>query len=136
MELLGPNLKLLIGGMDAALLRQRLAAQNLANIDTPGYKAGRVVFESRLQAVLADDGVIGATTHPTHLPLGRRENPLAVRPQLAADTLRSGRADGNTVDLEVESAGMAANELWYATMVRLANDEFRRLHLALGAGRS
>ena len=59
-----------------------------------------------------------------------------MRPQLAADTLRSGRADGNTVDLEVESAGMAANELWYATMVRLANDEFRRLHLALGAGRS
>jgi len=134
MELFGSNLQLLMGGMNAALLRQQLAAQNLANADTPGYKAARVVFETRLQTALADNGIIGASTNPGHIPLGRAADPLAVRPQVAIDTLRSGRPDGNNVDLEAEAAGMASNALWYSAMVRLANDEFRRLHLVMGGG--
>lgn len=135
MDLFGANLQLLEGGMSAALLRQRLSAQNLANAETPGYKAARVVFESNLQAALNGYGLAGATTDPRHIPLGRPDNALAVRPQVAVDTVRSGRPDGNNVDLEVESAGLASNELWYATMARLASDEFQRLRLAINEGR-
>lgn len=136
MDMFGTSLQLLQNGMSAALLRQRTMAHNLANADTPGYKANRVSFEDRLQQALTRGaGLQGQTSDPRHLPIGEPGDPAQVAPEVSVDRLHAGRPDGNNVDLEVESAAIAGNDIWYSAMSRLANDEFHRLQFAISEGK-
>lgn len=122
--------------MSAALLRHRVAAQNLANADTAGYKAQRVLFESQLRDALDGQGLVGVRTHPQHLSIGRGDttSAVALQPSVVSEASLTGRPDGNSVDIEAESAGIAGNEIWFASMARLAADELRRLRVAINEG--
>lgn len=134
MDIIGANLRLLESGVSAGLLRQRIAAQNLANVSTPGYQAKRVVFESQLQQALNGTGLTGMSTNPQHLPIGRTDI-ANVQPTVVSDSARLGLDGSNNVDIEAESAGMAANEIWVSAMARLLSDELHRLHTVATEGR-
>lgn len=94
--------------------RQQLLASNIANADTPQFKARDLDFKATLQGALrgADrpGGVAVATTAPGHLP---------GRPGIAADsgllyrTPAQGSVDGNTVDMDAERAAFADNAVHY-----------------------
>ena len=62
--------------LDGLALRQRVAADNIANIDTPGFTAATLDFESSLRSALADgemtEGDVLPTTEPLRRP-GRRQ---------------------------------------------------------------
>ncbi|WP_067199930.1 flagellar basal body rod protein FlgB [Microbacterium sp. XT11] len=62
----------LVSALDGLALRQRSIAENIANVNTPGYHAKRVRFEDALRAAVADGtGVVEPTVHrslePTRL---------------------------------------------------------------------
>ncbi|MFO7172315.1 MAG: flagellar basal body rod protein FlgB [Bacillota bacterium] len=141
MPLFPPHLSILQRGLEAAAVRQAALAHNLANVNTPGYKALRVRFEEHLAAALEMSGTGEAprlplrVTHPRHLRGRGAEAALEVRPQVVRDLSRSDRADGNNVDVEAEMAQMAANEIWYGALLRQLNDELARLRLAVTEGR-
>jgi len=94
--------------------RQQVLASNIANADTPNYKARDLDFKTALQgalkAVPAAGGTTLATTTPGH---------LAGNPGLAADagllyrTPAQGSVDGNTVDMDAERAAFADNAVHY-----------------------
>ena len=94
--------------------RQQVLASNIANADTPHYKARDLDFKSALEGALkgtpAAGGVALATTTPVH---------LAGKPGLAADagllyrTPAQGSVDGNTVDMDAERAAFADNAVHY-----------------------
>jgi flagellar basal-body rod protein FlgB len=93
-------------GLEAALrgaaARQAAIAQNLANVNTPGYQRVDVDFTSRLQQAIADGD--GEALHDVQfLP--------------TADSSAAMRVDGNTVDLDREATEQAANGLHYQTIV-------------------
>ncbi len=104
--------------IDAASLRQRVLANNLANAMTPGFKRSRVDFETELARALA------AGT-----------NPDQVRPAVVKETDSIGRPDGNNVDVEAESVKMALNQIWYSALTRQISDHFHRLRLVITEGR-
>lgn len=133
------HLAILQRSLEAAGLRQAAAAQNLANVNTPGYKALRVEFEQHLAAALkagsTTPGLTLKVTHERHRPAGGAGTAAGIQPQLVRDTTRSDRVDGNNVDVEAEMARLAANEVWYGALLRQLNDELTRLRLAITEGR-
>ncbi len=106
--------------LDATWLRNEVISQNIANVDTPGYKRKEVRFEEYL------DKELGSST-------GGDENiPIRVTED---STKSSYRADGNNVDIENESALLAANSLRYNTLIQKMNGDFQRLRSVITGGR-
>jgi flagellar basal-body rod protein FlgB len=109
--------------------RQQLLASNIANADTPNYKARDLDFAKNLQAQLHRTG--GAETltrtHPAHLSVGGRSQ----QPQTLLRAASQNSLDGNTVDLDVERAAFTENALHYEADLTLATDQIKGLLAAL-----
>jgi flagellar basal-body rod protein FlgB len=94
--------------------RQQVLASNIANADTPNYKARDLDFKAALQSALqgtsATDGTALATTAPGHLA----GNPgVAAEAGLLYRTPAQGSVDGNTVNMDAERAAFADNAVHY-----------------------
>ena len=94
--------------------RQQVLASNIANADTPNYKARDLDFKSALQGALNGAGSSGgtalATTTPGHLA-GNFGS--AADAGLLYRTPAQGSVDGNTVDMDAERAAFADNAIHY-----------------------
>ncbi len=120
-----------LGPQPAALelrsLRTQIIANNIANADTPNYKARDIPFETMLREATEVSSGLMATTHPRHLSTGAREveGTLLYRiPMLPS-------IDGNTVDGHVEQAEFANNALHFQASLRFLNGKFRGLISAI-----
>lgn len=92
--------------------RQQLISRNVANIDTPGYRAQQLDFESVLRkAAQPDTQLRMASTHGAHLA-----SPSRVSASSFAVSYRPGgsfRADGNNVDIDTELLEMSQTGIQY-----------------------
>lgn len=94
--------------------RQQVLASNIANADTPDYKARDLDFRTALQGALQGTPAAGGTTLAT-----TTSGHLAGNPGLANDagllyrTPAQGSVDGNTVDMDAERAAFADNAVHY-----------------------
>lgn len=112
-----PTIQLLERGLDVATLRQRVSANNLANVDTPGYKRQEVSFEDDLAKALRQSSEFrGLTSDPRHIPIGDTKLE-EVTPRTMTINGEEYRNDGNNVDVDREMAIMAKNTLWYDAMI-------------------
>lgn len=99
--------------------RQRLLASNVANADTPGYKARDIDFRQALKAALdAPQGPRGTGTP------GRE-------PQIVFRTVLQPSADGNTVDMDVERAQFAENAGRYEANLTFLNSQIKAMLAAI-----
>ena len=114
--------------------RQELLASNIANADTPNYKARDIDFSSALQNALASKGAGGplATTAPKHLPRGLATGDVLANgtPVLYRGEVQ-GSVDGNTVDMDVERNQFADNALRYETGITMINHQIKGLLAAI-----
>jgi flagellar basal-body rod protein FlgB len=106
--------------------RQQLIAANIANADTPHYKARDVDFGQALQAALAGRGAAGlevARTAPGHLSSASNaaSMPLFFRGEAQS------AVDGNTVDMDVERAQFADNAIRYEAGLTFVTGRFKGL---------
>lgn len=109
--------------LDGLSMRQRATANNIANVDTPGYKAQQVSFEGHLaQAVdrqlTAQQNLNMVATNPAHLSVGPRQLEQ-LQPVVHDLDGMSYRNDGNSVDIEREMALLAETQLRYSTLSSL-----------------
>ena len=111
--------------------RQELIAGNIANADTPNYKARDIDFASALQGALTGDGakLQMAATSMQHLSGASGESVMGA-PVLYRKPLQPS-ADGNTVDMDVERAQFADNALRYEASVRFISDKTKEVLSAL-----
>jgi flagellar basal-body rod protein FlgB len=116
---------LLNKSLDGLWARQRAISDNLANIETPGYKTKSVSFEDQLRAQMQQAGSSGGTAEDQ---IGEIENVEPVTTEASDETFR---ADGNGVDLEQQNINMARTSLNYSTSLQLLNDDFSRLKTAI-----
>lgn len=116
--------RLVSHAMDGAAIRHRAHAQNLANVDTPGYRARAVTFEQTLRQWR--DQVRESGARSAAAPPPPRE---VIIPGIAR------RSDGNTVDIEQQMAHMAANSLTYETLVALTNMRGSLMKTVINEGR-
>ncbi len=112
-------------------VRQELIASNIANADTPNYKAKDIDFANALQGALSGSGqkLEVAVTSPLHLAGATGETVMGA-PVLYRKPLQPS-ADGNTVDMDVERAQFADNALRYEASVKFISDEVKDVLSAL-----
>jgi flagellar basal-body rod protein FlgB len=94
--------------------RQQVLASNIANADTPNYKARDLDFKATLQGALQGTGTPGglsvSTTESGHLS---GNSGMTADAGLLYRTPAQGSVDGNTVDMEAERAAFAENAIHY-----------------------
>lgn len=112
--------------------RQQMLASNIANADTPNYKARDIDFGGALRQALAKGEQGGlAKTSATHLaPTGGNAAP-SINPPTLYRTVQQGSVDGNTVDMDVERSQFADNAMRYEAGVNFMSAQIRRLLTAI-----
>ena len=114
--------------------RQELIASNIANADTPNFKARDIDFASALQNAMAGGKNAGAmnTTNNGHIPRGAATGDTLANgtPVLYRGVLQ-GAVDGNTVDMDVERNQFADNALRYEAGIMMINSQLKGLMTAL-----
>jgi flagellar basal-body rod protein FlgB len=103
--------------MDLATSEAKLTAANMANIDTPGYRAVGMDFEAEMREAM------------TGVDKGRAARPVRVK---AVDGLIS-RPDGNNVSMDREGLNLAEAQLRFKTGVALLHQEYQRVLDAIHA---
>ncbi len=116
-------------------MRQELIASNIANAETPGYKAKRIDFEEALARALdTDEQQTLKTTNSKHVNVGGGGfNNL--QPEITEDSNGIVSPDGNTVDRDLEMADMAENKIMYDASVTLLNKKLGLMKYAVGSDR-
>ena len=129
-------------GLDACSLRAQLIANNIANADTPNFKAQRLRFEEVLAQQLGVESPHGhlplIRTNPLHLPGGDIVDLNGIRTPagvIYTDDSLTFRLDGNSVDIDHEMAEQAKNALQYSTLTELASRRLAILRTVISEGR-
>lgn len=107
-----PILSALHGALRGLSARQRTIADNIANVQTPGYRASRVDFEASLGAAIESAGA----------------EPVEYRRRQSVDPTR---LDGNNVNLDTETVSMVETNLRYQAMVETVNAKFGLLRAVI-----
>ena len=131
------HLSLLQKSLDFRGRRNVLLASNVANVETPGYKARDMVFEKALgEAMKAREPGPMRVTHPLHFD-GRTRTPLKlVEPTVIRTSNPVGSLDGNTVDLEREMAKLGENQIAYHALTQMISFKFQELKAVIREGDS
>ena len=111
---------------DAAWQRNEAISNNMANVDTPGYKRQDVAFESVLQQALGNNRYQSMDDKVANVNLSR------LRGRAYVDYANySYRLDGNNVDIENENVMLAENQLKYQGLISSINQEFTNLQTVM-----
>jgi len=103
--------------------RSSQLAANIANADTPGFKARDIDFQQALRNALTESN---ASTDSKVASAGQ-----SATPQLLYRTVVQPSADGNTVDMDVERAHFAENAARYEASLRFLNGQIKGLLAAI-----
>ena len=110
--------------------RSEVLAANLANADTPNFKAQDVDFKAALAATGTTSSTLPmAATHAGHIPLNQPGDALTA--QLKYRVPNASSLDGNTVDTQMEQSNFAQNAVRYQASLTFINAKFRNLMTAI-----
>ena len=111
---------------DAAWQRNEAISNNIANVDTPGYKRQDVAFESVLQQALGNNRYQSMDDKVANVNLSR------LRGRAYVDYANySYRLDGNNVDIENENVMLAENQLKYQGLISSIKQVFTNLQTVM-----
>jgi flagellar basal-body rod protein FlgB len=116
MEIFDTTQAALAAAMTGAAQRQNAIADNIANVDTPGYQRKDVDFHGALRSAMA---------------AGAPLQGMSFTPQVDASAAPV-RADGNTVDIDRESAAEASNGLEYEALSQVLKSRDEIIQTAIG----
>lgn len=123
--------------LDGAMLRHEILANNIANVNTPGFKRSDVKFRTQLKSALDSMTennqliVRGATTNTGHIPIGPPVHLDQVSATIHRDAATSARVDENNVSIDMELATLSGNAAYYSTMVRLLTDYYGNIQTVI-----
>lgn len=110
--------------LDGLAARQAAISQNMANVDTPGYRAKTISFENAVRMVMENSSSFQMKmTDTKHIPANSHQGRFL-------EVNRPGgslRADENNVDIDVEMIDMNETDLRFQAITQLVNGRFRLL---------
>jgi flagellar basal-body rod protein FlgB len=121
-------------GLDASWKRNEVISDNIANVDTVGFKRSEVQFESIFKEALESGSFAARRTRDGHMDIGSSSID-DVTSTITVDGSTSMRLDGNNVDIDYESAELAKNTIYYNTLIQKLTSEFTRLRMAIKEGK-
>jgi len=113
------------GWLQGLSQRQQAISNNIANIDTPGYQATEVAFETELRRSIGDRAGDLVTTDPRHITTSSRST-RGIGTQ-AAQLLTSQRLDGNNVDIDQEMVKLAETQMRYQAAASALNTKLNTI---------
>jgi len=119
------NFNTLKTALDVQLKRQELHAENIANVETPGYKKKYVAFEEYLQQ--SKMKLKMSTTDEKHLS----SSPSVVQAKEITQDNTSITNDENNVDIEMETTEMVKDALRYQVLSRLMSANIDRYNTVI-----
>ena len=123
-NIFGNTLSMTQRSLDYLWLKQTVSLNNIANNDTPGFKAQYVTFEDSLKRNLKLAGRKGNPSASLSEGIGRAS--FSVH-----DTQDSARLDGNNVQMEAENTELIRSYYQYQYQVQSINSDITRLRTAI-----
>ena len=120
--------------LSAASLRHEVLSNNIANVNTPNFNRSHVRFEDLLKQELGldrDPLMKVVRTHDRHLPIAFHGK---VRPVIEQDAGTNMRLDGNNVDIDIEMAEVAKNQLYYSALATAVGGHISKLKSVITSG--
>jgi len=130
MNLFGNTISTLERGLDYAAVKGKAISQNIANIDTPNYKAKQVSFKD----VFTDVKTTTLKTYRTnsqHIEFKERN----IEPGVFNISDFRYRHNGNGVDMDKEQVNLATNQIYNSAVVDRLNGKFNSLQSVIKGGR-
>ncbi len=138
------NNTLLEKALDASWARNSAISENIANVDTPGYKRKDINFEDYFKSALNKQKIAGFVSDSKQAVVSETSDEESV----SNDTLKNlnfvsqtqyqdttMRMDGNNVDIDSEMAELAKNQILYNAYASLLNKDFSMMRSAIREGR-
>ncbi|KPU28225.1 hypothetical protein TR13x_02490 [Caloranaerobacter sp. TR13] len=117
--------------LNGTWLRHEAISNNIANVDTPGYKRIKVEFEDILNESLENKSVKLKVTNRLHI----KSQHSNLEPRIVKQVNTSTRLDGNNVNIDTEMADLAKNTIMYNALIRQTASEFSRIKSVINDGR-
>jgi flagellar basal-body rod protein FlgB len=111
--------------------RQEIVFSNIANINTPGFKAKDISFHATMQELLSDPTEL-RTTNPKH---SNGWKPIMSQPQVFDVEGLPSRDDQNNVDLDQEMMKMSNTSFGYALISQFVRGKFRTIASSINEGK-
>jgi flagellar basal-body rod protein FlgB len=128
-----PGFRMIERSLDAATMRQKVIANNVANVDTPNFKRSDVRFEEYLRnEVNGMMSIEGRRTDPRHFFIGQSADR---GPEVVADQNSVMNNNNNNVDIDTEMSQMASNQLRYNVLIQQMNHDIRLARTAIDRGK-
>ena len=122
--------------LDGLSARQRVISDNVANVDTPNFKASKVTFEQALKKASGQVNDSGLRMFKVQNAVaGPDDASISVTPQTVTlkDTTR--RNDGNNVDIEEEMLDLTNTNVTYNALVQVTSAKISGLRYVINEGR-
>jgi len=130
LNLFGGTISSLENGLSYATLNQKTIANNIANVDTPNYKAKNVSFKDMLEKE-QQISISAYRTDNRHYDFTIRQSTPGVN---NVDGLRY-RNNGNAVDMDAEQVKMAKNQIYYSALIDRMNGKLNTLNTVIKGGK-
>lgn len=132
-KIFGGTIRLLENSLDIRSKRHNLLVSNIANVDTPNYKAKDIVFENELKKTVGNNPFV-KKTQARHIPVNSGEGGK-IRPTIIETHPMLLREDRNTVDIDKEMTKLAENNLMYNTSAQMLSKLFELMKYSIKEGR-
>jgi flagellar basal-body rod protein FlgB len=116
--------------------RSEVITANIANAETPGFRAFGYDFEKQLQDLAKmNEPIAVKVSDPRHMRNNFTKADGSISPDVYVRPTESVDEDGNTVDMDLEMAQMAQNQILFKTAVETLNRKIGTLKYAINGGR-
>ena len=129
------NDRLIKTALEGLVARQRTIADNVANVDTPEFKASRVSFETQLKQAIGSVEQPLAMAKVQNAVAGPGEAPAEVKPSVILESDLGRRNDGNNVDVDREMLELADTNVRFNALIQVMSSKIAGLRYAINDGR-
>ncbi|MFN2746221.1 MULTISPECIES: flagellar basal body rod protein FlgB [unclassified Bacillus (in: firmicutes)] len=129
MDLFSGTIHRLEGALERANVKQKVITNNLANVDTPNYKAKKVSFKNVLNE--ESSRLDSIKTDYRHIDFKGNESNYSV----VSSKQTSYQQNGNNVDIDQEMSEMAKNQIQYQAVVERISGKFNSLKTVITGGK-
>ena len=136
MSNIAQSFSVLSKALDLRTQRHQVLASNIANADTPNFKARDIDFKSAMQNALASRADVGALSMAVTSSAHQQGNGMSGSGTLQYRTETQSAVDGNTVDMDVERAQITDNALQYQILTQMISNKFQGLRSAMASSQS
>lgn len=129
------NLDILTSALDASSFKNKTISNNLANVNTPGYKKSTVNFESELKNIIDGRNTKLGLNKTNSKHMGKQKSTLQnFQPNVNVHENTSNRRDKNNVNPDVEMIELAKNTIMYNALADRVSGKFSKIQSVIAEG--